>query len=55
METYRSVVSFEGIKVNIMGINELIKSKKRIKRKIDVFDVEKLRYILRKKLTRRRR
>jgi len=41
----KSVDLFEGIKVNIMGIRELIKSKKKTKRQIDSADLKNLIYI----------
>ena len=36
----RSISSFEGVKVNIIGINELIKNKKASKRKQDKVDLD---------------
>lgn len=45
----KSVALFDGIKVNIIGIKELIKSKKKTKRQIDAGDLESLRYVLKKK------
>ncbi len=49
----KSGVSFEGVKVNIMGIKELIKSKKKAKRRIDAGDLESLKYVLKTKPSRR--
>ena len=46
---HRSVATFDGIKVNIIGINELIESKKRARRHMDITDIQSLRYRLRLK------
>jgi predicted nucleotidyltransferase len=43
----KRVTSFDGIKVNIIGINELIASKRKTRRTADAVDVERLRYSLR--------
>jgi len=45
----RNITSFEGIKVNIIGINDLIKSKKKTKRRIDIIDAESLKHTLKTK------
>ena len=42
----RSVANFDGIKVNITGINELIQSKIKTKRRTDMIDIEHLEYRL---------
>ncbi len=42
----RSISSFEGIKVNILGINELIKSKQKTKRQMDIYDTRNLMQVL---------
>ena len=42
----RKIIPFDGIKINIIGINELIKAKKKSRRNIDILDVEKLRFSL---------
>ena len=39
---HRSITSFDGIKANIIGINELIKSKKTAGRQMDIADIESL-------------
>jgi hypothetical protein len=46
---YRKVAVFDNIRVNIIGINELIKSKKKAKRKADLIDLESLQCSLRKR------
>jgi len=43
---HRELADFEGIKTNIIGINELIRSKKQTKRPLDSVDIENLRYRL---------
>jgi len=45
----RSITTLEGIKVNILGIKELIKSKEKVKRHLDLADIEVLKYKLRLK------
>lgn len=47
---YRSSTKFDNIKVNIIGLRELIKSKKKTKREMDAIDVKVLEYILKKKV-----
>lgn len=44
---HRKIITFDGIKVNVIGINELIESKKKIKRKMDIIDIENLQCSLR--------
>ncbi|MCM8779049.1 MAG: nucleotidyltransferase [Candidatus Omnitrophica bacterium] len=44
----RTIAIFEGVKINILGIKELIKSKKTTKRKTDLSDVESLNYVYKK-------
>lgn len=39
---YRTKASLEDIKVNILGINELLKSKEKAKRPLDAVDIESL-------------
>ncbi|MDP3732401.1 MAG: nucleotidyltransferase [Candidatus Omnitrophota bacterium] len=39
---HRVVADFDGVKVNIMGIKELIESKKATKRRMDIVDIENL-------------
>ena len=46
---HRCTTTFDKIKVNIIGIKELIKLKKKTKRPIDKMDVESLRYRLKAK------
>lgn len=50
---YKSSTKFDNIKVNIIGLKELIKSKQKTKRDMDATDVKTLRYILRKKIRKR--
>lgn len=45
----RTTSKLEGIKVNIMGLEELIKSKKRTNRDMNGRDLDSLRYVLRRK------
>lgn len=49
----RSITYFDRIKVNILGLNELIKSKEKMKRHLDLADIEALNYKL--KLMKRRK
>lgn len=49
---YKSSVKFDNIKVNIIGLRELIKSKEKTKRDMDAADVKALEYILKKKIKR---
>jgi predicted nucleotidyltransferase len=51
----RTISSFEGVKVNIMGVKELIDSKSKIKRHIDISDVENLKYTLKTELFRKQK
>jgi hypothetical protein len=44
---HKSVAKFDSIKVNIMGINELIDSKKKARRDMDSIDIESLQCRLR--------
>lgn len=48
---YRNGISakFDNIKVKIMGLKDLIKSKEKVRREIDVADLKALRYILEKR------
>lgn len=39
---HRKVVSFDGIKVGVMGINDLVEAKKKTKRPVDAIDVAAL-------------
>jgi predicted nucleotidyltransferase len=39
---HRRVVEFEGIKVNIIGLKDLIMAKKRAKRQSDAIDIDNL-------------
>ncbi|MCM8799195.1 MAG: hypothetical protein NC900_00490 [Candidatus Omnitrophica bacterium] len=48
----KKTTNFEGIKVNIIGINELISSKLKLKRPLDQADIEALKFKL--KISRRR-
>jgi len=48
----RSITTLEGIRVNIIGINELIKSKRKMRRYFDLADIEALKFKL--KLKRRK-
>lgn len=43
---HRKVVNYEGIRANIIGINELIKTKKDTRREMDKRDIEVLRFRL---------
>ncbi|MBL7081075.1 MAG: hypothetical protein ISS44_00700 [Candidatus Omnitrophica bacterium] len=43
---HRDITTFDGIKLNIIGINELIESKKKAKRDMDLIDIKSLRYRL---------
>lgn len=45
----RTKTKLEGIKVNIVGLEELIKSKKKAKRAMNGRDLDSLRYVLRRK------
>lgn len=45
----RTKAKLEGIKVNIMGLEELIKSKKKTQRDMNGRDLDSLRYVLRRK------
>jgi len=45
----RKIANFDGIKVNIIGIDELLKSKKRLKRHSDIADLDSLKSSLRLK------
>ncbi len=51
---YRSITNIDGIKANILGINELIESKKKMKRDIDNIDLKNLEYMLKRQLKRRK-
>ena len=42
----KSITTFDNIQVNIIGIDELIKSKEKIKRTQDMLDLKSLRYTL---------
>jgi predicted nucleotidyltransferase len=46
---HREVVTFDGIKVAIIGISELMESKKRARRRMDAIDIENLRYTLKQR------
>ena len=52
---HRKIATFDGIRVNILGINELIKSKKNTKRPVDLVDIENLENSLKLKSKMRRR
>lgn len=45
----KTTASFNGIKINIIGINELLKSKEKTKRDYDIKDIENLKLMLRLK------
>jgi DNA-directed RNA polymerase delta subunit len=45
----RSSTKFDNIKANIIGLKELIKSKEKLKREIDIVDLKNLRYVLKKR------
>ena len=45
----RSVAKFDGVKANIIGIEELFKAKQSARRKADISDIENLRQRLRSK------
>jgi predicted nucleotidyltransferase len=50
----RTITSFEGIKVSILGLKDLIKLKKKTGRKINGSDLKNLRYVLKTKHQRRK-
>ena len=46
---YRKVAVFDNIRVNIIGINQLIMSKKKARRDMDLIDLKSLQFRLRKR------
>jgi predicted nucleotidyltransferase len=46
----RKIANFEGIKINIIGLNELITAKAKVRRRADKADIDNLRMKLKKQL-----
>ena len=46
---YKASATFEGTRLNVIGINQLIRSKEKSKRPSDISDIKNLKYVLKRK------